>query len=144
MLKDADQNLIDLLRQNARMSVSALARALDVSRSTVQDRLARLEADGTIAGYRVQLGDRVEASRLKAQVLLKIAPQALTDVIAACRHMQAVKSLSTTAGEYNALVMVSAGSAPDLDKTLEQLDQLKGVERSQACVILAQKFERVD
>ena len=44
-MDDIDQKLIALLRANARTSVVSLARTLDVARGTVQNRLARLEAD---------------------------------------------------------------------------------------------------
>ena len=50
-----DRQLIDLLRANARESVSALARKLGVARTTVQERLRRLEESGTIAGYTVRM-----------------------------------------------------------------------------------------
>ena len=50
-----DRRLISLLRDNARMSVAAMAKSLGVSRGTVQNRLARLEADGTVLGYTVRL-----------------------------------------------------------------------------------------
>ena len=50
-----DRSLIALLRANARESTASLARKLGVARSTVQERLTRLEKDGTIAGYTVRV-----------------------------------------------------------------------------------------
>ncbi|MFX5937703.1 AsnC family transcriptional regulator, partial [Acinetobacter baumannii] len=52
---DIDRQLLGLLRDNARTSVATLARKLRVARGTVQNRLARLENDGTIVGYTVRL-----------------------------------------------------------------------------------------
>ena len=49
-MDDTDRQLIGLLRDNARASVASLAKALRVSRGTVQNRLNKLEADGTIVG----------------------------------------------------------------------------------------------
>lgn len=49
-MDDTDQQLIALLRANARAPVAALAKQLKVARGTVQNRLAKLEAAGTIAG----------------------------------------------------------------------------------------------
>lgn len=56
MINSQDQKLLMLLRQNARASITELAKAMHVSRSTVQNRIARLEAGGVIRGYSVQLG----------------------------------------------------------------------------------------
>ncbi|MCK5574732.1 MAG: Lrp/AsnC family transcriptional regulator, partial [Sphingomonadales bacterium] len=55
-----DQKLLSLLRENARASTSALARDLGLSRSTVQDRINRLEKRGIVAGYTVRLGEETE------------------------------------------------------------------------------------
>ena len=45
-LDDTDRELIALLRDDARMSVAALAQRLKVARGTVQNRLARLQRGG--------------------------------------------------------------------------------------------------
>ena len=49
-----DQQLIALLRTNARLSIAALAHKLKVSRGTVNNRIEKLENDGIIVGYTVR------------------------------------------------------------------------------------------
>ena len=49
-MDDTDRQLIGLLRDDARMSVVALAKKLRVARATVQNRIGKLESDGTIVG----------------------------------------------------------------------------------------------
>ena len=49
-MDDTDRQLLGLLRHNARTSIASLAKALKVSRGTVQNRLRRLESEGTITG----------------------------------------------------------------------------------------------
>ena len=55
-LDETDCKLLALLRTNAREPVASLARSLDMARSTVQERLERLEKAGTIAGYTIREG----------------------------------------------------------------------------------------
>ena len=50
-LDDIDRQLIGLLRDNARLSVVALAKELRMARATVQNRLARLERDRVARPY---------------------------------------------------------------------------------------------
>ncbi|MDO8702591.1 MAG: AsnC family transcriptional regulator, partial [Undibacterium sp.] len=45
-----DQQLIGLLRNNARLSVATLAHKLKVSRGTITNRITRLEDNGIIVG----------------------------------------------------------------------------------------------
>ncbi|MCV6606498.1 MAG: Lrp/AsnC family transcriptional regulator, partial [Porticoccaceae bacterium] len=72
MLDNTDQKLIALLRMNARLSTSELARQLDISRSTIQSRLRRLETRNIISGYTVQFNEEYDRRLLKAHVMLKL------------------------------------------------------------------------
>ena len=55
--RETDSKLLSLLKANAREPTASLARKLGLARSTVQERIARLERSGTIAGYTVRLAD---------------------------------------------------------------------------------------
>lgn len=49
-LTDADQQLLSVLRENARASTAQIARRLNLSRTTVQELIERLEREGVISG----------------------------------------------------------------------------------------------
>src|SRR5258706_14350861 len=53
-----DEKLISLLCRNARMTLTALAQGVSLSRTAVQARMARLERDRVIVGYRAAMGER--------------------------------------------------------------------------------------
>ena len=55
MLDDKDHILIGALRRNARESLVGLARTVGLSRSATQERMRRLEREGIIRGYTVDL-----------------------------------------------------------------------------------------
>ncbi|MFO0454198.1 MAG: Lrp/AsnC family transcriptional regulator, partial [Pseudomonadota bacterium] len=59
-MDEIDRQLIALLRDDGRAPVAWLAKQLGVARGTVQNRLATLEADGTIVGYTVRLRPQVD------------------------------------------------------------------------------------
>eukprot|EP01136_Pigoraptor_vietnamica_P001381 Opistho-1_new@27931 len=65
-MDDTDRQLIALLRDDARLPVVTIASKLRVARATVQNRLARLEREGTIVGYTVRLRPDAEAHRIRA------------------------------------------------------------------------------
>ena len=50
-MRDTDTRIVALLRANAREPTASLARKLSLARSTVQERIARLEREGTLRGY---------------------------------------------------------------------------------------------
>lgn len=73
-MRDADSKLIALLKANAREPTASLARKLGLARSTVQEKIAKFEKDGTIEGYTVKLSDAREARKLRAIVMISADP----------------------------------------------------------------------
>ena len=81
-VRDAtDERLLALLGANARMTLTALAQKLGLSRTAVQGRMARLERDGVIVGYRAVLGER-EAEGLGAMLALTFSRRPCAPVVA--------------------------------------------------------------
>ena len=66
---ESDKRLLNLLRRDARISIAALARKLYLSRSTVKDRITRLEKRGVIKGYSLILGDDYNRGKVSAHIL---------------------------------------------------------------------------
>jgi len=75
-MDDIDRQLIGLLRNDARASVASLAKKLGVARGTVQNRMARLAANGTILGYTVRLKPDAAEPRVRAVDLLERVDEA--------------------------------------------------------------------
>jgi len=61
-LDEHDLKLINLLRDDARLSISELAKLLGLSRPTVKSRLERLEKEGIIQKYTIKLSPDIEKS----------------------------------------------------------------------------------
>jgi DNA-binding Lrp family transcriptional regulator len=100
-MKNADTRLIELLRANAREPTASLARKLGLARSTVQERLARLERDGVIRGYTVRLDEGAQASRLRAVVMIETDPKQADRVSVELKKMPEVRSLAALSGSYD-------------------------------------------
>ena len=67
-----DKKLLALLQMNARMPTSELARKLGVARSTVHERIARLERTGVITGYTTVLSRPAQDNPVRALVMLAV------------------------------------------------------------------------
>ncbi len=52
-----DQQILALLRNDARMAVTAIAREVSLSRTAVSDRIRQLEERGIIRGYHADVSD---------------------------------------------------------------------------------------
>jgi DNA-binding Lrp family transcriptional regulator len=137
-----DDELLALLRVNAREPVAALARKLGLSRTTVQDRLKRLEQAGIIAGYAVRLAEDVEKGGIRAYVTVEVEPRRAIDVARALQKMPQVETLHTVSGKYDMIAMVRTKSAEDMDRMLDAVGAINGVTGTESAVILSTKLDR--
>ncbi|WP_404935128.1 Lrp/AsnC family transcriptional regulator [Nitratireductor sp. L15S-10] len=140
--KNADRAVIALLRENARMPVSEIARRLGVSRSTAQSRLERLERNGTIAGYMVRLSGEYDAAQIRAHLLVTVSPKLSGDVITAMEKMEAVRTVHSVSGSFDMIIIVEAPSVAELDAVIDTIGALKGVDRTMSSIILSTRIDR--
>ena len=120
-MDDTDRQLLSLLRDDARASIASLAKVLRVSRGTVQNRLARLEADGTITGYTVRLKPQVEGHRIRAFMTVAVEGNRTAAVLAALRGDPAVSALHTTNGRWDMVAELQADSLEAFDRVLSRI-----------------------
>ncbi len=142
MLSQADQNLIALLRENARASTAELARRLGVSRTTVQSRIERLEARGIIAGYGVRLSPDHERGLVRAHVLLTVTPKLADRVVRELKALAQVRTMHSVSGSFDMIVIVESPSIGDLDVLIDRIGAMEGVERTLSSIILSTRIDR--
>jgi DNA-binding Lrp family transcriptional regulator len=138
----ADRKLLALLRANARESTASIARKLGASRTTIQERIRRLEKTGVIAGYTVRLADTVGARMLAALVLLNVNARHAERVVRELKALPSVSALRAVSGVVDYVASVEAESTGELDVELDRIGQMAGIERTQTLVVLTTKFER--
>ncbi len=137
-----DQQLLGALRTNARASTTDIAKSLGVSRSTVQKRLERLETQGVIAGYTVQLSSQFLDQEIKAHVMITVQPRATDAIIAEMQKHDAVRAVYSVSGPYDLIVEVAALSVTELDRIIDTIIAIEGVERTVSSVILSTRLKR--
>lgn len=141
-ISEKDRALLSLLAENARMPVAELARKLGLSRTTVQARIERLEAEGVIAGYGIRLSDSYLSGLVRAHVLITIAPKASAGVTAALAATKEVTTLHSVSGSFDLIAILTAPSIADLDRLIDGIGALDGVERTLSSVILSTRISR--
>ncbi len=141
-ISQADAQLLDLLREDARASTAALARRLGLSRTTVQSRIERLQHSGIIAGYTVRLGQAMERQQVRAHISITVMPKKMPAVVRALQAIAAVRSLHSVSGVHDLVAMAAVDGVAAMDELTDAIGAIDGVERTTTAVILGTKFER--
>ena len=141
-LSPIDRRLLNLLSANAREGVSALARKLGLARSTVQERIAKLERQGVIAGYTIRLSRETAERQIAAHVMLSIDPKQSDRIVAELKRMPELRSLSAVSGAYDLIAVIAAETTKRIDELLDAIGKIPGIARTTSSIILSTKFER--
>lgn len=139
---EKDQHLIALLQENARMPVSEIARHMSVSRTAAQMRLQKLERNGVIDGYTVRVSSEFLKNRVRALVMIKFPPGVRTEIESALSNISQLTALYSISGIYDFSAEISAGSVGELDKVIDTIGQIDGIEDTLSSIVLSTKFER--
>lgn len=141
-LTEKDRALLRLLKENARLTTTALADHLGQSRATVQARLKRLEDTGVIRGYRAELGAGAGMEDIRSLILITHAPRMVDRIVASLSRFPAVKAVHSVSGTVDLIADVATDTVDDLDKVIDQIGQIDGVEKTNSHLILSTRLAR--
>lgn len=138
---ETDRKILSLLAENGRQSVKELARRIGLSRSATQERLARLERDGLIAGYTIRRNDR-GAGTVAAYMFVKTRQAICDDLAPHLRHIPEIVVFDSVAGETDAMLEVVADGMPRLQAIRSEIAALEDVVQIETSIILKRHFNR--
>jgi DNA-binding Lrp family transcriptional regulator len=137
-----DRSIVARLQADARESVSAIAKALGIARTTVITRIAKLEKAKVITGYSVRLNQAALEKSLQAYVGISVAPKAGRDVVKRLEKMPEIKLLCSVSGEFDYVAWLRADSASALDGLLDEIGEVDGVMKTTTSIVLAERLNR--
>ncbi len=141
-LDDIDTHLLTLLRDDARKPIAQLAKDLDIPRSQIYSRLARLEDEGVVDGYTVRLGASFSGSRIRAHMMIKTTPRFRRELEVTLSNMVQVSAIHAISGEFDYIVVLEAEGSVELNGLIDEIGIIDGIEETKSSVILATKLER--
>jgi len=132
-----DRQLIAELRANARATVTSLAKKLRVARGTVQNRISKLETEGTIVGYTVRLRPQIEEHHITALTTIAVEGNRTDEVIRSLRGDPAVTQLHTTNGRWDLVAELRANSLEAFDQVLGRIRMVEGIAGTETSLLLS-------
>ena len=133
-LDDKDHKILDLLRQDARLPLKTLAAKVGLARSSLRDRLSRLEADGIIRGYRAEIA--APAPGVSAYLFVRLKRTPALDLIEALRAVPGVRSCVSLTGDVDLLVEISAASTDEVNAVRDRISGHESVADLTTSIVL--------
>ena len=136
-MNDTDSQILGLLRDNARMSITDLAHKIRVSRATVQKRIEYMEMNGIIMGYTIRIKPSANQNTIRAWMNIMVEGTQTRAVVKALRLDSAVQTLHTTKGKWDLLVELESDSLESFDKILERIRNISGIYNTETSILLS-------
>ncbi|NOZ89245.1 MAG: Lrp/AsnC family transcriptional regulator [Crenarchaeota archaeon] len=135
-LDEIDMKLLQLLRDNARMSYSRLAQELGLSESAVRKRLAKLIKMGVIKKFTIIYDT---GNEIRAFILVRTQPPVsvpeVSEKILQMKHVEAVYEVT---GDYDILVVVRGEAIKDVNESIDYIRSIPGVAATNSMIVLRQ------
>jgi DNA-binding Lrp family transcriptional regulator len=135
-MDEIDRKLVALLRTDARAPVATLARALKVSRGTVQNRIDRMVAKGLILGFTLKVRPDAEADRVRAIMAIAVEGERSTAVLKALRGFPQVDAVHMTNGRWDMLAELNTEGLNDFSRLLDQVRLIEGISATETSLLL--------
>lgn len=137
-MDEIDRKLVALLRTDARAPVATLARALKVSRGTVQNRIRRMQAPGgAIQAFTVRTRPEMEAARVRAIMCIEVEGGRSGAVVQALRGFPEVDKVHTTNGRWDLVAELDTETLAEFSRTLDQIRLIDGIAATETSILLA-------
>lgn len=138
-IDDVDRRILSLLAQDARLSQRALARELRMSPPAIGERLARLERNGVIRGYRVDIDWAAlgYVTGYLAVTAMQGADQ--SEIMRALHQYPEVQDIAVITGSMDMLARLRVRDYAHLRQfLLERVWQMAGIQRTETFLSLAE------
>lgn len=129
MIDDLDNQIIEILSIDGRMSNAAIARNLGVSEGTVRRRLNIMKEQGII-DVKVILNPAYSDVESEAIVGMKVRISSIRQIVFELEQIEEIRWINITSGSFDIFVNVVAKSLPDLLSLLQnRIGKIDGVDR---------------
>jgi DNA-binding Lrp family transcriptional regulator len=136
-MDELDRKLLAMLRADSRTPAATLAARLKVSRGTVQNRIAKLLADGVIQGFTVRTRPEIEAQRIRAVMSIAVEGERSAAVVRRLKGIPAVDRIYTTNGRWDLIAELEVGDLAEFSRALDDIRTVEGIAMTETSLLLA-------
>ena len=127
-MDEKNLQILRLLQQNARLPLKTLAGKVGLARSSVRERIARVEAEGVILGYKAEVQpSSLREDGVRALLMIRLARTPARETVARITALPAVRRCFSVSGDIDLVVEIEAGTMSGLNTARDEIALLSDV-----------------
>ena len=135
-MDDKDRTILRMLRDDARASLKAIGARVGLARSSVRERIRKLEAARVIRGYRADIATQELPGGVRAIVQLRLRVTPDRAAIARIVAMKAVRRCYSLSGDTDVIVEIEGETIERLNAARDTIAALGSVADATTALIL--------
>lgn len=140
-LDSVDRRILSELAADGRMSVTAVAEKVHISRAHAYSRIARLTEDGVLTRFTALIDPAKAGLKSSAYVTLKVRQHSWRELKERLQSIPEVHHIALVGGDFDVILLVRAVDNVDLRRVIfDKLQSMEGVLDTQTFLV----FEDID
>ncbi len=135
MVRISNLMIIEALKKNARVSYVELARRFGVTETAVRKRIHKLEEEGVIRGYTIDVDPRKLGMEVTATIGIDTTPERYVHIIEELRKMEDVRAMRRSTGDHMIMIDVWFRSSGELTEFIKKIEKIQGVTKTCPAII---------
>lgn len=143
-LDPTDRRILECLQENCKRPLASIGEEVDLTASSVMERIHKLEAAGVIRGYAALLDARKLGKDVSAFIGVAIShPRAALAFEREVERTPDVLECHHVTGEWTLMLKVKTQNTRTLEQLIDRIREHEGVLRTETMVVLSTHIERV-
>ncbi len=136
MVRNSNMKILAMLMKNSRIPFVKIAKALGISETAVRKRVSKMEREGIIKRYTIEVDAKKIGFEVVALIGIDTKPESYMDVLDKMKKMQYVRSLHASSGDHMLIAECWFENSAKLRNFVKKLKRLRGVTRVCPAILL--------
>lgn len=134
MVDEIDERIMRLLEENSRMTYVEIGRTVGLSEGAVRNRVQALVSEGVINRFTIE---KSSTHGVRALTMIAVNPGTPTyEVSKTVNQLAGVERIYEVTGEYDIVMVSSGGNIEGINKVIEDIRKIEGVEKTNTIIVL--------
>ncbi len=136
-MDEKNLHILRLLQQNARLPLKTLAGKVGLARSSVRERIARMEAEGIILGYKADVqADYQGGEAVRALLMIRLRRTPARETVSRITALSAVRRCFSVSGDLDLVVEIEAAAMSGLNAARDEIALMSDIADVTTAIVL--------
>ncbi|HIH97897.1 MAG TPA: Lrp/AsnC family transcriptional regulator [Thermoplasmata archaeon] len=124
-----DLEIVEILRQNARISFTDIAKRMRTSEATIRKRVRNLEDKGVIKGYTIIVDPVKLGFNIVSIVGFDVEPSKFLEIAKRLTEFKEIRYVATSTGDHMIMTGIWTKNTADLAYFLQKIGKVEGMKK---------------